>query len=326
MRKFKKNKLILANSILMLLLIVGCVYAWFAFNSTNTLDSNNVTIVSDNTLELSLDNNTWKNSINLSSDTTWFSDVKFTDITGSGNGTFLRPALNQYPDHAEVVTGSEWTTPTPGSDGEQGDYAEFTLYMRSLEPLEVYLGEGSGVQPSAGSNLTGENVINQSSYSTSSFRFSRDIGVGAVRVSAKETTNGADHLFTWIPRPDIYFTKLSSEAAEYSAETILTDVQSGQYSNNSYTHTYYASEGASTTSWDSFVNGTKKLTGDITNATEIPLCQLNKNESTNYYEGSVTFYIWLEGCDNEARRAFVGGKFNVNLNIVAREMSSGTTG
>lgn len=324
MRKFKKNKLILANSILMLLLIVGCVYAWFAFNSTNTLDSNNVTIVSDNTLELSLDNNTWKNSINLSSDTTWFSDVKFTDITGSGNGTFLRPALNQYPDHAEVVTGSEWTTPTPGSDGEQGDYAEFTLYMRSLEPLEVYLGEGSGVQPSAGSNLTGENAINQSSYSTSSFRFSRDIGVGAVRVSAKETTNGADHLFTWIPRPDIYFTKLSSEAAEYSAETILTNVSDG----DSYTHTYYDSEEASTTtSWDdSFLGGTAKLTGDITNATEIPLCQLNKNESTNYYEGSVTFYIWLEGCDNEARRAFVGGKFNVNLNIVAREMSSGTTG
>lgn len=320
MRKFKKNKLIFANSILMLLLIVGCVYAWFAFNSKNTLDSNNVTIVSDNTLEMSLDGTTWKNSLNLSTDTTWFTDVKFTDITGSGNGTFLRPALNQYSDHATVIEGGEWTTPTPGTDGVQGDYAEFTLYMRSLEPLEVYLGEGSSVQPSAGIKLTGTNIINESPYSTSMFKFSRDIGVGAIRVSATENAKGGNHIFTWIPRPNIYFTKLTNEAAEYNANTILTNVQSDEYNGDSYTHTYYDNGSYTTTDWTSFSSSTKKLTGDITTETETKLCTLNNKDSgSNYYEEAVTFYIWLEGCDNEARRAFVGGKFNVNLNIVAKE-------
>ena len=38
-----------------------------------------------------------------------------------------------------------------------------------------------------------------------------------------------------------------------------------------------------------------------------------------YYTDSVDFYIWLEGCDNEARRAFVGGKFKVYLNIVSED-------
>lgn len=260
--------------------------------------------------------------------------MKFTDITGSGNGSFLRPALNQYPDHAEVVTGSEWTTPTPGSDGEQGDYAEITLYMRSLEALDIYLGEGSSVQPSAGSNTGVDNkliggandtIINESPYSTSTFSFSKDIGVGAVRVSAVQLEvngNASEHIFTWIPRPNIYFSMTTDESPVYDASTILIDAGETDYP-DSYKHSYYAvsNNGLSKTDWDDAAAatfaGVYKITGDITNKNSTKLCTLRKNGESSYFENTVTFYIWLEGCDNEARRAFVGGKFNVKLNITA---------
>lgn len=334
MRTLKKKKLIFANSLLALLMIVGCVYAWFAFNTQNTLDSNNVTIVSSNTLELSLDNKTWKNSINLTTDTAWFSDVKFTDITGSGNGSFLRPTVNQYSDHATVDSSAKWTRPIAGADGVQGDYAEITLYMRSLEALDIYLGEGSSVQPSAGSNTGVDNkliggandtIINESPYSTSTFSFSKDIGVGAVRVSAVQLEvngNASEHIFTWIPRPNIYFSMTTDESPVYDASTILIDAGETDYP-DSYKHSYYAvsNNGLSKTDWDDAAAatfaGVYKITGDITNKNSTKLCTLRKNGESSYFENTVTFYIWLEGCDNEARRAFVGGKFNVKLNITA---------
>ena len=32
-----------------------------------------------------------------------------------------------------------------------------------------------------------------------------------------------------------------------------------------------------------------------------------------YYEDTVTFRVWIEGCDTEARRALVNGKFNLTI-------------
>lgn len=301
MQTLKKKKLIIANSVLMLLLIVGCVYAWFAVNYNNEVDSNNVTIVADSALELSVDGGkTWKNALNLSTDTEWFSSVKFTDITGSGDGNFLRPNLTQYADHAEVDGWSD-TVLNPNFD-----YVRFTLKMRSAEPINVYLGDGSAVTPSAEAlTSTSGTVVNQSAYSTSDFKFSKDIVVGAVRVSAIDSDGS--RLFTWIPKPEIYFPTDASNYTNYS--DIITNATGG----DSYSHQYYAdnSATATTTLEDNLVTST------ITANTQQLLCTLDNKDSNGFYTGQVDICIWLEGCDNEARRAFVGGKFSVDLKLTS---------
>lgn len=300
MQASKKKKLIIANSFLLIFLLVGFVFAWFASNYNNNVNSNDVTVIADNSLELSLDNVNWSSSLNLSKGTDWFSSVAFTDITGSGDGRFLRPELTQFNDHAEV---SSWATdPVP-----RKDYVKFTLYMRSYDPLNIYLGNGSEVSPSVGMDkLVGNDAANLSPFSNESFKFSRDLVTGAVRVSAVQ--NNA-RLFTWIPRPEILFPSTASDYSNYSS--IITNASSGE----SYAHQYY---NYTTKSLETLSSGL--VTGTITKESEQRLAVLMKSDTTGYYEGSVDIYIWLEGCDKEARRAFVGGNFKVNLSLISEDI------
>lgn len=302
MQTSKKKKLIVANSFLLLFLLAGFVFAWFASNYNNNVDSNDVTVIADNSLELSLDQENWSSSLNLSKDTDWFSSVTFTDITGSGDGRFLRPELTQFSDHAEV---SSWAAdPIPCKD-----YVKFTLYMRSYDPLHIYLGKDSQVSPSVGMDkLVGNDAANLSPFSSDSFKFSRDLVTGAVRVSAVQNNT---RLFTWIPRPEILFPSTASDYSNYSS--IITTAASGE----SYMHQYYDYTSKSLDSLDSGL-----VTGTLTEENEQILTTLIKSETSGYYEGSVDIYIWLEGCDKEARRAFVGGNFKVNLNLISEDIAS----
>lgn len=314
-----KKKLIIADSALLLFMIIGIAFAWFASNFTNSVNSNEVTVVSDGALQLSVDtgeSKSWSNSIKLS-DKQAFNQVKFLDITGSGDGNFLRPTLEQQVGFATVVTGdnTKWTTPKASDFSDStviGDYVKFTLYMRSEDPLDVYLGEDSSVEPVA-KVLKGENAENVSPFSTSPNYFSKDIVVGAVRVSACKTgqTGEENRLFTWIPRPDIFV----NNAEAFTFEHILLNQTSG----DSFNHTYYDSNTATSTT-----NLTNNIiTGKINDSKKRPLATLEKaQQSDEFYTGSVDFYIWLEGCDNEARRAFVDGQFKVYLNIISQDIAA----
>ena len=303
MHNFKKKKLIIANSFLLLFLIVGCVFAWFATNYSNEIDSNQVEVVADNALELSLTGNDWKSNINLSTDTfskDWFSTIKFTDITGAGDGNFLRPALTQGDTGASVDLVSDWSTPTYNK--VDGDYVKFTLYMRSKDPIVVSLGDGSFVKP-IDNTLKGTGVTNPSN-GTGATMYSKDIVVGAVRVGVN---NDAGHMFTWIPKPDIHVNTIG----DIASENILLNQTGG----DSFTHKYYNSSKTLTT-----LSSAKTLNGDITSSNAQVLATLSgTTDDYGYYKDSVDFYIWLEGCDNEARRAFVGGKFKVYLNITSSD-------
>ena len=303
MQTSKKKKLIVANSFLLLFLTVGCVFAWFATNYSNEIDSNQVEVVADNALELSLTGNDWKSNIDLATDpysTEWFQSIKFTDITGKGDGNFLRPALTQGDNGATVNPDIEWSNPTYNK--VDGDYVKFTLYMRSKDPIVVKLGDGSYVKP-IDEYLRGSSVKNPSN-GTGTAMYSKDIVVGAVRVGVN---NDAGHMFTWIPRPDIHVNTIG----DIASENILLNQTSG----DSFTHKYYNSSKTLTT-----LSSAKTLKGDITSSNAQVLATLSgTTDDYGYYKDSVDFYIWLEGCDNEARRAFVGGKFKVYLNIVSED-------
>lgn len=296
MQNSKKKKLIVANSILIFLLITGTVFAWFAVNYNNEVDYNEVTVRSDSALELSIDGGqTWHNIINLQ-DYDGFKDVTYIDITGTGDGNFKRPALDQFPDYAVVSDTGEMSEP-----GEN-DYAHFTLMMRSKDTLDVYLGDGSKVIPSVGMDsnaLWGTSAQNKSSYGN----FSKDIVSGAIRISSVDA--GGERIFTWIPRPEFF---VDTTQKIYGEENVFIDKTDGE----SYKHYYLNSEKQKTELTS------KVIKGDINAGKQQVLCSLT-SKTGDYYTNQVDFYIWLEGTDNEARRAFVDGKFNVNLNIMSAD-------
>lgn len=308
MHNKSKKKLIVANSLLLAFLIFGSVFAWFASNFKNYVASNEIEVVSDDDLLLSVDNSNWHNSITLSN-YEWFKRTTFTDITGSGAGPFARPTLELNANYASVVTNGEWTTPlaTDTTDNSatgthKYDYVRFTLYMKSKTPYTVKLGENSYVRPASDysslSNLLGSTAPNKSSNGD----FSKDLVAGAVRVSGISSSD--EHIFTWIPRPEIDATPNNGAITSVSVTASST------------THTYY-SEDAAGTFTSKVLETAKTVTGDINSSNAQQLVTLIDDDSDGTYSGQVDFCIWLEGCDNEARRAFVDGKFKVYLNIVA---------
>lgn len=345
MQSRKTKKLIIANSLLLTFLAVGFAYAWFAANYRSSVDGDRVEVIADSALEISFtgEDGSWKNYLNLSdsnSGINW-SEIEFKDITGSGDGTFFRPILKQDDGFAVVDTNSSLTQ--LGDASVNKDYIKFDLYMRSTDPLNVYLGDGSQVQPIASDGSTNDKLIGpyanatyEDKYHKSSYgNYSKDLVAGAVRVSAANPTynTSIDHIFTWIPRPNIYLNLPTGQAFPENINELLTTTASstGTYTNGSpYEHTYYASAEADA---PTTLSDEKTVTGDIvknaegtgsfdTNKGKLKLAALTVPKGNNYYQEKVTIYIWLEGCDNEARRAFVGGMFKVSLGLTAEDYTT----
>lgn len=321
MQSKRIKKLIIANVVLLGLLVAGFTYAWFATSYGNKVDADQVQVIADSALELSFDNSTWSTYLKL--DTT---GLKFTDITGSGdstgdakaNGAFFKPSLSQMGGYAEVTNGAadEWKTPVANTD-----YIKFDLYMRSAEQYDVYLGKGASVTP-VSRQLIGL-AENDSTNNKSAFgNFSKDLVAGAVRVSAVADANSSthSHLFTWIPCPNIYLPFGPSEEITSYNGLLINYTKEDSFTVNGidpFKHFYYATKKADEMTE---LSAEKLVTNTITDTTQKKLASLTKaSDSDTYYTGKVTVYIWLEGCDNEARRAFVDGKFTVKLLISAQD-------
>ena len=90
--------------------------------------------------------------------------------------------------------------------------------------------------------------------------------------------------------------------------------------NNSYTHMYYGDDFNLKT-----MDELKTVTTDLpdTSSTTEPAAKYKiasltgTPDENGFYTAYATFNVWIEGCDTEARRALVGGKFNLSLNIDA---------
>lgn len=350
MKLSRNKKLIITNAVLLVLLAAGFTYAWFASTYGNMVDADQVQVVADSELQISFNGTDWSSYLNLNSpgSPVNLNTLRFTDITGSGDsvkvaptdssgiadGDFLKPALNQLDGYAEVASGSGSSVPIGNTD-----YIKFNLFLRSTDPLVVKLGTGSAVTPQSQTLLnlsSGDKANNISSLGN----FSRDLVAGAVRVSMVKNAGSASpsRLFTWIPCPNIYLDAGPSEpisnytiyenagndtpASGIEYTKIVTSGNQGPDSDprgtrvHPYQHWYFAS------SDDTIMTQLTKnvVTGTITNETQQDILTLGGNKTDQgYYINNVTVYIWLEGCDNEARRAFVDGRFNVSLVISAQD-------
>ena len=323
----KKKKLIFANVFLLLVLAAGATYAWFALNTLANVTVNEVQIAGHGDLEMTTaeapGDTDWKAYLTLTESN--FPDLSMIDVSGAGDGVFCRPKTvdnNGNPgDDATWLNVSDnpalGTTLTENHNGANKDYMKIDLKLRakSKTPVTVALKPGSELQTVAPPDkLTGADIVNKSAYG----EFSKDCVVGGMRVSAvtKNQDNTVDRKFTWIPRPDIKLT-VRGETLETRTYTVNTNVTDDP---ETTTHNYVTAEGNTPTEH----NLTEKLiTGPITPETDTEATQFITLSDGSKYEGyqygEVTFYVWLEGCDAEARRALVGGKFRLRLLLDSKD-------
>lgn len=324
MKKFNilKNKkfIIIINLFLITILMTVSVYSWFAAMVDNKVDAYEVIVESDDDLELSFTGaeGTWSGSLNLAdlmkegTSTSVLDSMKFVEVTGNGE-TFFSPQLIQKNNYAVVNPSGDW----PEAEANQ-DYLQFTVKMRSKEALNVYLSSDSVASPSS-QIVTGENCGNPSSYASGDNAFSKDCIVGALRVSFVNTSSLRK---IWIPCPQYHlnnnvgdddYTMTTNAGINSNATYVSTALTEGQpyYWNNSYHHYFYDSGKVLN---DQIVDVITTLDDTITSiptSTNTKLTTLTKNG--DYYVGEATFTVWIEGCDTEARRALVDGKFNLSL-------------
>lgn len=312
----KKKFIIAVNLFLIFTLMTVSVYSWFAAHVDNRVDAYDIQVQSDNALELSFDKETWGGTLNLadlkSTDgkSAVLDTMKFVEVTSDGT-TFRIPQLTQKTNYAEVNTSGTWTTAVANQD-----YLEFTVYMRSKDKLNVYLSSDSSASP-ASSVVTGVGCGNASTYASGDDTFSKDCVVGALRVSYD---NSAGTKYIWITNPEYHLNNkigssdysMDTNAGATSYATGGTTAGSDFYWNNPKAHYYYSGNTCTT-----FTNAISELPNTIssvpTDGTTL-LATLNGTADSNgYYSGSVTFKVWIEGCDTEARRALVDGRFNLSL-------------
>lgn len=322
MKKFNilKNKkfIIIINLFLITTLMTVSVYSWFATMVDNKVDAYEVIVESDDALELSFTgaDGTWSGSLNLAdlmregTSTSVLDSMKFVEVTGNGE-TFYSPQLTQKNNYAIVNPDGDW----PHSSKNQ-DYLEFTVKMRSKEALNVFLSSDS-IASAASQVVTGADCGNPSSYGAGDNAFSKDLIVGALRVSFE---NSAGYRQIWIPRPEYHLNNVVG-STDYSMTTNATSTSNPYRSgpvaegqpfpwNNSYEHYCYDEDKQLvrlTTAITSLPDTVSVVPSDNTTL----LTTLTKDG--DYYVGEATFTIWIEGCDTEARRALVDGKFNVSL-------------
>lgn len=178
--------------------------------------------------------------------------------------------------------------------------------------------------------------------------YSKDCVVGAVRVAFVDTTTDADNPTTnllWIPRPDIFCGLQTDKSIQMYAPNEVPDFKdistqssvSNPYGPDSEAnivpnpgeHWYYTIDKAhhqiTTTKLASVEEGGKFVTGTSNlpsvNATSpkygyVGTTTKAEGSTDKYYRTAINVAIWIDGCDAEARKEFVGGKFNANFQFV----------
>lgn len=315
----KKRNLIFANVFLLLVLAAGATYAWFALNTLANVTVNEVQIAGHGDLEMTTAEEPkvtdWKSYLTLTESN--FTDLSMIDVSGAGDGTFYRPKT--VDNNGNPGSDTTWLNVSDGIipsdtsenyDGANRDYMKIDLKLRakSKTAVTVALKKGSELQTVAASNrLTLPNNANKIENKSAYGEFSKDCVVGGMRVSAV-TAN--ERKFTWIPRPDI---KLTVQGDTLGNRTYIVNTNVTGDSETT-THNYVTAEGNTPTEHNLEGN---LITGSITDETNTNITQfitLNDDKKyAGYQYGEVTFYVWLEGCDTEARRALVGGKFRLRL-------------
>lgn len=315
--KIKRDtkSLVMKNLIVMAVLIIIAltgVISWFTNKTEATADGINVTCEAPKGLKIAVvrhgekapdvnDETQWsEGEITLTKeDYPFLKEQSIIEITSDGTD-FYKPKLTQENGKAKPDTSSEWDV------ADKDSYLSIDVYMKTGEDHMVYLNSGTEISPIS-TTLTGEQSGNKSDDGD----FSKDCIVGAVRLS---TVNSADSKLKnlWIPAPQIHY------------DSDKKEVTLGNTSGDTFKHKYWKvtknsdgktgkPTGTAPVEYKDVITNTNN---DFKLGKNYDFAMLTKKQpSDKYASGMTTVNIWVDGEDDEARFAMVGGKFKATIKL-----------
>lgn len=222
------------------------------------------------------------------------------EITSDGTD-FYKPKLTQENGKAKPDTSSEWDV------ADKDSYLSIDVYMKTGDEHMVYLNSGTEISPNS-TTLTGENSGNKSDDGN----FSKDCIVGAVRLSTVSTVSNVDGTDStiknlWIPAPQIHY--------DGDKKVVTLNNAFG----DTFKHKYWKvtketgkPQGTKPEEYDGVITNTKN---DFKLGKNYKFANLKKQPGDKYATGMTTVNIWVDGEDDEARFAMVGGKFKATIKL-----------
>lgn len=315
--KIKRDtkSLVMKNLIVMAVLIIIAltgVISWFTNKTEATADGINVTCEAPKGLKIAVvqhgepapdvnDETQWsEGEITLTKeDYPFLKEQSIIEITSDGTD-FYKPKLTQENGKAKPDTSSEWDV------ADKDSYLSIDVYMKTGDEHMVYLNSGTEISPNS-TTLTGENSGNKSDDGN----FSKDCIVGAVRLSTVNSTD-SNLKNLWIPAPQIHY--------DGDKKVVTLNNISG----DTFKHKYWKvtkdsdgktgrPQGTTPVEYDGVITNTKN---DFKLGKNYKFANLTKKETSDKYAtGMTTVNIWVDGEDDEARFAMVGGKFKATIKL-----------
>lgn len=309
------KSLVIKNLIVMAVLIIIAltgVISWFTNKTEATADGINVICEAPKGLKIAVvqhgepapdvnDETKWsEGEITLTKeDYPFLKEQSIIEITSDGTD-FYKPKLTQENGKAKPDTSSEWDV------ADKDSYLSIDVYMKTGEDHMVYLNSGTEISPIS-TTLTGKQSGNKSDDGD----FSKDCIVGAVRLS---TVNSADSKLKnlWIPAPQIHY--------DSDNKKVTLDNTSG----DTFKHKYWKvtkdsdgkigmPQGTTPVEYEGVITNTNN---DFKLGKNYDFAKLTKKQpSDKYATGMTTVNIWVDGEDDEARFAMVGGKFKATIKL-----------
>lgn len=314
------KSLVMKNLIVMAVLIAIAltgVISWFTNKTKATADGINVICEAPKGLKIAVvrhgekapdvnDINKWsEGEITLTKeDYPFLKEQSIIEITSNGTD-FYKPKLTQENGKAKPDTNSVWDV------ADKDSYLSIDVYMKTGDEHMVYLNSETEISPIS-TTLTGKQSGNKSDDGD----FSKDCIVGAVRLSTVSTVNRTDDSTIknlWIPAPQIHY-----DSDEKKVTLNNTPDTPGDTFKHKYWEVAKNSDGKTVKP-----TGTALYNGVITNTNNdfklgknFKFAELTKKQpSDEYATGMTTVNIWVDGEDDEARFAMVGGKFKATIKL-----------
>lgn len=310
------KSLVMKNLIVMAVLIIIAltgVISWLTNKTEATADGINVTCEAPKGLKIAVvqhgepapdvnDETQWsEGEITLTKDAYPFlKEQSIIEITSDGTD-FYKPKLTQENGKAKPDTSSEWDV------ADKDSYLSIDVYMKTGEDHAVYLNSGTEISPIS-STLTGE----QSGNKSDDGNFSKDCIVGAVRLSTVNSTD-SNLKNLWIPAPQIHY--------DGDKKVVTLNNASGDTFKHMYWKVTKNSDGKTgkpqgTTSEEYNKGVITNTKNDFKLGKNYKFANLTKKQpGDKYATGMTTVNIWVDGEDDEARLAMVGGKFKATIKL-----------
>lgn len=317
--------------LVILVLIAAASFAWFLFDDTVTLQTQDTMVVTaGNKLEVSLLNNQGESITQFQS---WIEvttpNISFPDVTGDGLTLYFPKVLDE--DDQPYTAADSFINLMEENADQSLYFITLRLQFRTTTPMDVYLADGSYVRGM--DDLSGVNAIsNPSAFG----EISRDAIAGAARVAFIEYdpySDGNNYQLknVWVPN-DTY--QLSyrdvADGEVVSPSIIIEDKQIATFQLDGQRESeigFLTPDATGKTmefySWTGgdYCNGTVKLgstnlaksgTDDLPMVNgSTPLLSFTEDDIISN-DGIATkeliVRIWIEGTDREADKATVGGR------------------